>query len=302
MKTVAFLLAVNLVNTVANAQVPLPPTPLVGPELPASIEGPISAVEINPDGSATITVMGMEILVPPTATVTTPTATLSLSQLGDPSPLPGRTEAGFIGGTAIILGTANAAGLVTADEVFTEPAENILIGVVTSNSPDPLTVNHVPVQFLTDGRMPAKPPFNELGLEVDPARIPVGGAAAVAGYFDGSSFQAFEFEATGAPSAIQTPVVVISGVQGRVRGGRLEVRGGLSGISGAQTLELRDGETGAVLGTAVFQEAPVNGLTVLVPGTSDYLFRVRGLKTLPASVKIVNLTSPSEATATVVAR
>jgi hypothetical protein len=152
MKTVAFLLAVNLVNTVANAQVPPPPTPLVGPELPASIEGPISAVEINPDGSATITVMGMEILVPPTATVTTPTATLSLSQLGDPSPLPGRTEAGFIGGTA------------------------------------------------------------------------------------------------------------------------------------------------------VFREAPVNGVTVLVPGTCEYLFRIRGLRTLPASVKIVNLTSPSEATATFLTR
>jgi hypothetical protein len=273
--------------------------PAAHAQVPVEIEGPISAVEDNLDGTGTITVMGMTIQIPATAVITTPTTTLTMAQLADPSPLPGRTQAGFIGGTAIAVGTVDADGQVTAESVFTEPAENVILGVITSNAPDPLTMNNVPIVLLSDSRMPAGPPLNDLGLEIVLDNIPLGTAAAVGGYFDGTNFQAFSLEAAGAAPADQTPLVGITRAAGRNGGGRLEVRGGLSGISGDQTLELRNGNTDQVLAVLIAEEIPVDGVAVLVEGTAEFRFRLRGLDNVPTTVKVVNQTSPSEAIAEV---
>lgn len=265
----------------------------------AEVEGPISAVTDNGDGTGIITVMGMTIQIPATATITSPTVSLTMDQLADPTPFPGRTQAGFIGGTAIVVGTVDAVGQLTAQEVFAEPSENVLLGIVTSNAPDPLTVNNVPITFLSDTRMPAGPALNDLGVEVVVDDLAVGTIASVEGYYDGSTFQTFLLEAEGAAAAVPTPQVGIVRAQGRTAGGRLEVRGGLTGITGSETLELRNAANNALLAVLTVQEAPFDGVEVLVAGTAQFRFQVRGLRTVPATVRVVNLTSPSEATAEV---
>jgi hypothetical protein len=276
--------------------------PAAHAQVPCEIEGPISAVEDNLDGTGTITVMGMTIQIPATAVITTPTTTLTMAQLADPSPLPGRTQAGFIGGTAIVVGTVPAGGQVTAESVFTEPAENVVLGVITSNAPDPLTVNNVPIVLLSDSRMPAGPPLNDLGIAVALDDLPLGTTTAIGGYFDGANFQAFSFEAGGGAAAEKTPLVGITRAAGRNGGGRLEVRGGLTGISGDQTLELRNGNTDQVLAVLTAAEIPLDGVAVLVEGTAVFRFRVKGLGSVPTTVKVVNLTSPSKAIAEVAIR
>lgn len=69
-----------------------------------------------------MTVMGMTVTVPVGTVVTSPSATLTLAQLADATPLPNRTQAGFIDGTAIINGDVAANGIITATDVFVEPS------------------------------------------------------------------------------------------------------------------------------------------------------------------------------------
>jgi hypothetical protein len=101
-------------------------------------------------------------------------------QLADPATLPGRTEPGFIGGTAIILGTSD--GITnTADDVFTEPAENVVLGLITASNcaaaGNPRLCNNNSIRALgtrtrrltngnTAGRMPANLATNESGFAI----------------------------------------------------------------------------------------------------------------------------------------
>jgi hypothetical protein len=167
--------------------------------VPLLLEGPISAVSANPDGSGSITVLGVVVDIPAGITIVTPTATLSMAQVADPTPLPGRIQPGFIGGTAIINGTA-VAGVNTADDMFLEPAENILGADITSIPPAPIEVGGVLMNAIMDARLPADPIANLYGFEVDPATVPTGGDATAEGYFsnDGSGvFQYFGLAVTG---------------------------------------------------------------------------------------------------------
>ena len=97
----------------------------------AELEGPL--LDVNTTNN-TINVMGITVDVPEDAALTTATTTLdSLGQAaGDP--LPGREPTpGFIGGTAIVVGTTQG-DQVTADEVFFDVAENVIVGNLTENT------------------------------------------------------------------------------------------------------------------------------------------------------------------------
>jgi|GEM_PF-6987509 len=122
---------------------------------PGGIEGPISAIVDNGDGSVTLTVMGMTVIIPPTATVASPSKPLTFAEIIDTTPLAGRTAPGWIGATAKGTGTTTAAGVVVIEDVIFEPAENVVIGIITGTQP--LTVNHMPVRLSTDPRIPAPP-------------------------------------------------------------------------------------------------------------------------------------------------
>lgn len=150
----------------------------------ASIEGPITDITVNSDGSGTITVMSVVVQVPSGTPITTPTADgLSLQDLAT-GPLAGRSAEGFLGGTAIIDGTS-LNGIFTASAVFSDLFENVVLGAITDPDGDPQTVHLQGMRLLpsSDPRMPAGPPLNGFGFEIDVASIAVGELTAAEGYY-----------------------------------------------------------------------------------------------------------------------
>jgi hypothetical protein len=184
------LLAVLLTSTTVHAQVqPAPAT------IPGYTEGPISSITLQPDGSVIMTVIGVTVKVPVGTPVSSPSRSLTLRQLALRTRLPGRTEPGFIGATALINGVVDVAtGSFTATDMVVEPAENVLIGVVTQASP--LRILNSEIVPSTDTRIPFSM-ANQFGFGITAPTIPVGTNAAAEGYYAGGKFQAFLLELTG---------------------------------------------------------------------------------------------------------
>lgn len=265
--------------------------------IPGGTEGAISAIVDNGNGTATLTVMGMTAILPSTATISSPSKTLTLAEVLDPTPLPGRTEAGWIGGTAKGTGTVSTDGVITYTELVLEPAENVVLGVITGTQP--LTVNHMPVVLSSDARIPAST-VNDLGFEIDLAQVTVGQAVAINGYFAGGAFQAFLVEVTGAPALNPALQVTSLRAQGRPAKGELDIQGSLSGIAAgavAPTVRFSNASTGVTIGQVVVVLDP------LAPGTASFRYRGRGLPAaqVPALVRMTVLDTagqPTAATAT----
>ena len=166
----------------------------------------------------------------------------------DKTPFPGRPEyEGFVGGMAIVVGTSSEGG-VTASDVFMEPAENVVLGAVTANSPGDFRVEGVKVYLLPsasgtdsyppgagyDPRLPGLPMKNELGMTIDPAKVQVYAAASLEGYLgkDVSGEDAFYAFSIGSVSDLvaSKPTVTIQRAQCRVRSTtqiEWEIRGGV---------------------------------------------------------------------------
>ena len=269
--------------------------------LPAEIEGTATAITANLDGSVTMTVMGMTVNVPIGTPAASPSAALTLTQLVDPAPLPNRTQAGFTGGTAIIIGTVAANGIVTAEDVFVEPAENVMLGILTANNAGALSINGVPIVMLNDPRMPANPVQDVNGIAIIPASIPVGTGASAEGYFANGVFNAFLVEAEQGTPVISTPQVTITRALGRERipnirrGDEVEVRGSCTTTHApaATTQSIIvyriDGATQTLLGTGTATVDPA------LPGVANFVFRVTTppsndpiLGTCPTTVRVVN--------------
>jgi hypothetical protein len=200
-------------------------------QVPFEIEGPIN--DVDPD-RRTITVMGQTISVPlrtPRIPIMSPTARVTLQQL-DGARLPGRIERGFIGGTAIISGQILPDGSFVADDVFVEPAENVLRGTLTGVNP--FRIGVVELRALTDPRMPSGPLTNQFGFEIDGASLQPGVFAASGGYFSRSDnvlyYHTLDLQGT---TRLLNPgnQVSIQRAQCRIRGGgrdEIEVRGGVT--------------------------------------------------------------------------
>jgi hypothetical protein len=197
MKTHHLLLLTCLVilfpslHTQAQIAPPTPPLP-VGATVPGYTEGPISAITLNRDLSATMTVLGTKVHVPESALIDSPTARLSTRQLCSKTHLPNRAEPGFLGGTALINGVVDVAtGKFTATDMAVEPAENVLIGVVTSVSP--LSILETEIAIINDPRIPFSA-INLFGFEVYYDEIAVADAVSAAGYFAGGKMNVFSLE------------------------------------------------------------------------------------------------------------
>lgn len=306
MKRLAFiksaLAAAALLLGVSQSQAqisPPPPTPQI-----AAIEGTISSIVLNADNSVTLTVMGMTVNVPAGTPITTPSATLTTAQLADPAPLPGRTQPGFTGGTAIVNGTAAADGVITADDVFVEPSENVALGVVTANTGTQISINGIPVELLTDARMPAQPVKDVNGIEILLSSIPVGTGASVEGYFSEGIFYAFLIEAEQGTPVNAAAQVVITRALGRERtpnnrrGDELEIRGTCTTFHapGATSQNIRvfrvDGVTQTLLGSGTAIVDPA------VPGIAAFTFRTVTAPTsnpvlgaCPTTIRVVNISA-----------
>jgi hypothetical protein len=192
LSVVAFAMTANL--SLAQG-VLTPPTPPVA-TTPGYTEGPIQSIDQQVDGSVIMNVMGVTVYVPTTAVIDSPTTTLTLRQLASRTPLPGRTEPGFIGGTALVNGVVDlATNHFTATNMVVEPAENVLIGVVTSVAP--LKILNSELAFINDARMPFHL-VNEFGFALAPnPPVEVGTLAAAEGYYAGGKFQSFALELVG---------------------------------------------------------------------------------------------------------
>jgi hypothetical protein len=191
------------------------------------IEGKINEITAN-----TITVMGIKINVP-TGLASTPTKKkVPLGSLNDP--LPGR-PAGFVGGTAIVVG-GSVNGVVTASDVFSDVNENVIVGEATADftaGATGLTVNFKEADPIpADTAIPAAPPMNIFGFVIDPKTIDKGSLVSIEGYeaADGGKIYYHGLEAdTGTPVNSASNEVGITRAQCRDRAGagkdELEIRG-----------------------------------------------------------------------------
>jgi hypothetical protein len=272
-------------------------------QTPAEIEGRIESATATTPTEVTLVVMGMTVKIDTSRVpVVTPTATLSHAQIVDPTPFPNRTEPGFIGGTAIVIGTVDNTGVLTAEFVFMEPAENIIRGLITAmpTPTTPLRVNGVEVQFLADPRIPALPIKNEFGFRVNFAGVTNLTAVALEGYHSAGIFNAFLLEVGGfAPLASSAPQVSLTRALGREQqdatvNDRLEIRGAITmghTLNNTQTLTIlgvrADNSTFVLSNTVVATrqlDDPRFGLYRLSIQFND----LPGGSVLPVSVRVLN--------------
>ncbi len=206
--------------------------------MPFEIEGPITSVD---PALRTIEVMGITISVPvrtPRIPIVSPTATVTLAQING-ARMPGRSERGFIGGTAIIVGNVLANGTYEAQDVFVEPAENVLRGPLACTTPLRIggqagCSDGTELRPLTDARMPAGPIKNQFGFAINAATLTQGTFAAVEGYYSEIDrvihYHTLEI-AGDAELAVQGHQVSVQRANCRIRGGsrdEIEIRGGVT--------------------------------------------------------------------------
>lgn len=153
--------------------------------VPLELEGPVSAYQAITPESGIITIMGQSVLVDENTAFVTPTSDKTQTQRPNNPNRPltatqwmrgdafeGRRRPGFLGGTLIIDGVwdplMNAgAGGIYALEVFSDIAENVILGVITANScatpacngPNDFIEGNGSVKFVDnkDQRLPAQP-------------------------------------------------------------------------------------------------------------------------------------------------
>ncbi|WP_191061995.1 hypothetical protein [Geminicoccus harenae] len=253
------------------------------------IEGPMTAINFADLPSplparyivGTITVMGVKVNVWNDTLIHTPTKT-SLDET-DPltfasfasGKLPGRSEEGFLGGTAIVIGDS-AGEEVHATDLFSDLAENVIVGEATELVTLPsgvsrATVNGMPIRRSTDSRMPAGPAINSFGLRVNEREITPRSLVSAEGYYSSRQKVLYyhTLEADGAPllNKNRTQVGILR-ADCRIRGGgrdEIEVRGGVVNPANA-TVQIRipalnnpDRWTTVGFVTATAQPAPVAG-------------------------------------------
>lgn len=179
--------------------------PAFAQAVPADVE--LEGVVLSWDGNTRILdVMGNQVYVPPTATTATPAATrgstgLSFTQWFRGLQFPGRGQVGFMGGTAIVIGTFDSVtNRIIADDIAIEPGETVSLGMITSSfcttvrcdgpgdwirGNTDVAGNPGPAMLrLTDPRMPAGEIGDESGFPLSLAGVNLAGVGYVAeGYY-----------------------------------------------------------------------------------------------------------------------
>ncbi len=158
------------------------------------------------NATRTLTVMGMQVEVNEATFIHSPTTdrreqNMSYQMWFRGDTLAGRTRVGMLGGTAIVIGVWDpATNKIIANDVFTEPSENVALGVVTSswctsancNAPgNYLRGNSTPdgapgpaMIPITDRRMAAGDVLDEAGFRLNLAGVNMNGRAyAAEGYY-----------------------------------------------------------------------------------------------------------------------
>jgi len=107
--------------------------------LPFEAQGTIRSITPLANGNMALVCGNLSTVVTPATVVTSPSRTLTLAQLADPTPFPaagvspltGATRAGFIGGSCALIGDdAIVAGQLTVTSLDVDIEENSLVGAV----------------------------------------------------------------------------------------------------------------------------------------------------------------------------
>jgi hypothetical protein len=228
-----------------------------------SVEGALMAVTDLGGGNGTVVCNSTSANIVPTTVITSPTTTLTMAQLADPTAFPnsgynpnnGAAKAGFIGGHCIVDGVRDdLSGVTTADTVFQEIVENTLLGPVT-NSPalgnGAFAVFNTPVVALTDPRMSAVKPASGMftatgaptgstevarnqfgfGVDLNTVGLPAPDVVSLQGYFgNDSAFYAHTIDTTGGTLLVTDPRPALQRAQCRNSPGAgkdvIDIRGG----------------------------------------------------------------------------
>lgn len=205
-----------------------------------NVEGTVSEIKKTAAG-AEIEVMGMTVIVDPgiewkaaddRGSISTPTAKLTIAQLTDVTPLPGRAEPGFKGGTVIAKGNFDTTdgkihvriipqpanqGNVPFElhpSIAIEPGESVIEGAITLNAAGDIQINGVKIVPLpdpaTNPRMPGKPLQNEEGFDIKSETIINNSFGVANGYFAADGvFHAYEIQATGSLKSTAPQISII---------------------------------------------------------------------------------------------
>jgi hypothetical protein len=208
------------------------------------------------------------------------------------------TDVALKNGTCIIEGNSSGATLL-ADAFFAEPAENVLVGPVTSGPGEQFAIMGVPIVLLTDdtthlqdpsralpgapdpdpnkgipdpeGRIVASPPVNQFGYPVVLGTVPRDDLSSAEGYLAGGKFYAFAVETTGGTARVSTdPTTPAPGLPApTVQRGTLEFRSNTS-----SRMEIRGG--------CVIGDATTLGVSGTAPNRTQAIRVVVDSTTIPA--------------------
>jgi len=291
-------------------------TPALALEVPVGLEGRIDSISPATD---TIVVMGITVSVPPTATITTPTADINslavelgtavgqpdlkpltlLDQLNVggvdvlPPYLPGRNLPGFVGATAIVAGSAvldavtGAVISVTATSVSALPAENLILGGITSvncstvrcDAPgDSLTNLGRALLPIDDPRMPALPVLDDFGFAINLAQLAGPLPSSVEGYYGDDQVlhyhtMTIDVGTSGTALLNQGPEIAVSLATCRDRGDKLEFEfRGATHDPSSGTVDFIDPTTGLTIGN-VKVDTVFDEITGLATRYGNFRFR-----------------------------
>jgi|GEM_PF-3251310 len=230
-RSMIYSLALGALATVVSATT-------ASAQVPFLLEGPVAA--IASDGAAGVnvtvggTVLGLKA-APNNPIITGAGAGPTYASLLNPAPLPGRTQAGFVGSVVKAAGATSALGVVTVGTIDIRPGIATLSGVITANTlgtvGGSISVNGTKCILNTDTRLPIGVLFNDLGLPIAPAAAVAGTTALVVGYpaTDGTgNFYCYSIEAIGIPT---TAAGLAIGIERAVSpGGVVSVKGGIAGL------------------------------------------------------------------------
>lgn len=183
--------------------------------VPLELEGPVSAVTASSPETGFVTVMGQQVYYDENTAFVTPTSDktqtrrtnangvltnrpLTATQWLRGENFEGRRRPGFLNGTLIVTGfwdpALNGTGGVYAEEIFSDIAENVILGVITANNcetqacngPNDYIEGNASTKFLDnkDQRLPAQPIVDAGLFELDLTGVNlVGGTFGGEGYY-----------------------------------------------------------------------------------------------------------------------
>ena len=267
----------------------------------SNVEGPVSANPVFNNNQVTLIVAGVTVIADSNTLIRTPTKVLNLTEVVDTTPFPGRSDPGFVNGSAQADGEYDTTvGVLRASRLFLEPAEHVLVGPIANPTDSGAVVNGVNAELTNDARIPKKPIQNEFGFPIKADTIPNDSLAAAEGYYAGGSLRAFLISVDAPDALLKSDGPQVSLMRARVQekpaapeegrnaSYRLSVRGAVYPGFTPQRIDVYALQNGIPVYLGSTESRPVRNTPY---GKYDDDFKnIPG--SAPVSVRVVNVTAP----------